>query len=69
MIFRAQDYKKFGFGLPQLNGMLLEEVQTYTYLGHILTNDYTDHADVIRQCHYLYAVGISLIRKFYFCSV
>ena len=69
MIIRSKNYKLFDFGQLNLNGVALEVVPTFKYLGHVINDDSDDHNDVMRHCRYLYAVGNSLIRKFYFCSV
>ena len=69
MIFRAKSYKNFDFGDVVLNGVAMEQVSTFKYLGHLLSDDTLDDDDIMRHCRYLYAVGNSIIRKFWYCSV
>ena len=69
MILRAKNYKYFEFGDILLNGVAMEQVSTFKYLGHILSNDASDDNDIMKHCRYLYAVGNSIIRKFWYCSV
>ena len=68
MILRANSYKNFEFGEVTLNGVAMEQVSTFKYLGHILGDSMNDDDDLMRHCRYLYAVGNSIIRKFWFCS-
>ena len=69
MIMRAKNFTHFEFGDIKLNGANLEKVSNFKYLGHVLTESCNDHDDIMRHCRYLYAVGNSIIRKFYFCSL
>ena len=69
LIIRAKNYTNFEFGDIELSGETLAKVSKFKYLGHILTDNCNDHDDIMRHCRYLYAVGNSIIRKFYFCSV
>ena len=39
------------------------------YLGHVITNDMTDDADMMRQRRQLYALGNVLSRRFHMCSI
>ena len=39
-----------------VNGIAIGEVAKVKYLGHVITNDMTDDADMMRQRHQLYAV-------------
>ena len=66
MILRANSYKNFEFGEVTLNGVAMEQVSTFKYLGHILGDSMNDDDDLMRHCRYLYAVGNSIIRKFWF---
>ena len=51
-----------------LGDTVLSSVQTYRYLGHIITNNLSDEADMEDDMRGLYARGNMLRRKFYFCS-
>ena len=52
-----------------LNGKMIDESDTITYLEHILCNSGNDDKDIIRQCQQLYARGNVLLRKFHMCSM
>ena len=68
MVFRSKTMKDLG--LPDLNmyGEKIQEVTKTKYLGHIITNDLADDADIDRQVKKLYAQGNSILRKFHMCS-
>ena len=68
MVFRSKTMKDLV--LPDLNmyGEKIQEVTKTKYLGHIITNDLTDDADIDRQVKKLYAQGNSILRKFHMCS-
>ena len=51
-----------------LAGEQLHEVSKIKYLGHFLSNDLSDDADIERQCRLLFAQGNMLLRKFHMCS-
>ena len=51
-----------------LGDTVLNVVQTYRYLGHIITNNLSDEADMEDKMRGLYARSNMLRRKFYFCS-
>ena len=38
-------------------------------IGHVITNDMTDDADMMRQRRQLYALGNVLSRRFHMCSI
>ena len=44
-------------------------VESFKYLGHILTNNGSDDLDIQRQRKKIYAQGNSILRKFHMCSV
>ena len=69
MIIPAQRYKDFDFSSIFLNKKALEKVSSFKYLGHIISDDTRDDSDIMRHCRYLYAVGNSLIRKFWYCNL
>ena len=69
MVIKAEAYKNFNFPEIKLNDLALETVSTFNYLGHVITNDAMDDGDIMRHCRYLYTVGNSIIRKFYFCDL
>ena len=64
MSFRSNTLKSAGLPLFSLNGVILSEVEKVKYLGHIITNDLTDDADIARQSRQLCAQGNTIIRKF-----
>ena len=47
----------------------VQEVKEIKYLGHIISNDLTDDADIRRQCKMLNIQGNVLLRKFHMCSM
>ena len=51
-----------------LGDTVLNVTQTYRYLGHIITNNLSDEADMEDKMRGLYARSNMLRRKFYFCS-
>ena len=51
-----------------LGDTVLSVTQTYRYLGHIITNNLSDEADMEDKMRGLYARSNMLRRKFYFCS-
>ena len=51
-----------------LGDTVLKVIQTYRYLGHIITNNLSDKADTEDKMRGLYARSNMLRRKFYFCS-
>ena len=51
-----------------LGDTVLNVVQTYRYLRHIITNNLSDEADMEDKMRGLYARSNMLRRKFYFCS-
>ena len=52
-----------------VNDIAIGEVAKVNYLGHVITNDMTDDADMMRQRRQLYALGNVLSRRFYMCSI
>ena len=40
-----------------VNDIAIGEVAKVKYLGHVITNDITDDADMMRQTRQLYALG------------
>ncbi|XP_060807394.1 uncharacterized protein LOC106137482 [Amyelois transitella] len=53
---------------PVLNGVKLTRVYQFRYLGHILTDDLRDDADIERERRSLAIRGNMLIRRFARCS-
>ena len=51
-----------------LGDTVLSVTQTYRYLGHIITNNLSDEADMEDKMRGIYARSNMLRRKFYFCS-
>ena len=52
----------------QLSECPLRFVDSFTYLGHVISKDMTDDADIRKQTRQLTVVGNSLLRKFSYCS-
>ena len=52
-----------------VNDTVIGEVAKVKYLGHVITNDMTDDADMMRQRRQLYALGNVLSRRFHMCSI
>ena len=53
-----------------VNDIAIGEVAKVKYTGHVITNDMTDDADMMRQRRQLYnALGIVLSRRFHMCSI
>ena len=52
-----------------VNGIAIGEVAKVKYLGHVITNDMSDDADMMRQRRQLYALGNVLSRRFHMCSI
>ena len=69
MIIRSDSFKNFTFQTILLNSEVFEQVSSFCYLGHIISEDGSDDSDIMRHCRYLYAVGNSLIRRFSSCSL
>jgi hypothetical protein len=51
-----------------LGGSQLEYVDTFPYLGQLITNGLSDNAAISKQIRKLNAVGNQLVRKFNFCT-
>ena len=69
MVIKAKAYKDYDFGSIKLNDGNLEQVANFRYLGHIISDGTSDDSDIIRHCRFLYTVGNSLIRRFWFCDI
>ena len=63
------NYMKNVYPVFTVNGKIIDESDTVTYLGHILCNSGKDDKDIMRQCQQLYARGNVLLRKFHMCSM
>ena len=64
--------KRYAIDAPPnvyLDGRVLVFVEHFKYLGHIITCDFTDDADIMREVRSLSLRGNMLIRKFFFCSI
>ena len=68
MIFRSRDYRNAVFPEFHLNDQQISLCKQTKYLGHIICDDRSDDADIMRQCRYIYAVGNTLIKRLSFCS-
>ena len=69
MHVKSKSYKLFGEE-PKiyLGGCQLKNVNQYTYLGHIISSDLSDDADIQKHIRLLYCRANSLIRRFSCCS-
>ena len=52
-----------------LNGVALQFVTEFKYLGHILNNDFSDDSDIKREIRNLFLRTNILIRRYNKCSV
>ena len=52
-----------------VNGIAIGEVAKVKYLGHVITNDMPDDADMMRQRRQFYALGNVLSRRFHMCTL
>ena len=68
MLFKSKDFKLEHIPDIQLQGSKLAIVNTYLYLGHLITCDLTDDADILRQRHLLCIRANMLARCFSLCS-
>ena len=55
--------------LFMLDNVPIAKVESVKYLGHILSEETSDDADISRQNKSLYAQGNTIIRKFHMCTV
>ena len=68
MIVKSKEDRKLCFPEFCLCGQVLNVCSQAKYLGHFITHDMSDDADLGRQCRRLYAQGNTLVRKFHICS-
>ena len=69
MNFRSDTMPRFNIPDFMLNGEVINVVDEFKYLGHILLSNMKDDKDIERQRKSLYMQGNSLLRKFYMCSI
>ena len=69
MIVRSKMFKDSSFPNFSLNNETIRECQEIKYLGHFLTNNLTDDADIRRQIRQTYVQANMLLRKFHMCSL
>ena len=69
MKFRSDTMPRFNIPDFKLNGEVINVVDEFKYLGHILLSNMKDDKDIERQRKSLYMQGNSLLRKFYMCSI
>ena len=63
------DTRKIGHTVDfSIGSSMMNETTSYRHLGHIITNNLSDEADIEEKVRSLYARCNSLLRKFYFCS-
>ena len=68
MRFGSPTYRDIPFFPVALRGGRLQFVNQVTYLGHIISSDLSDSADMEKAKRSIYARGNSLVRKFAACS-
>ncbi|XP_024116673.2 uncharacterized protein LOC112138347 [Oryzias melastigma] len=68
MISKTKEDKNVKFPDFHLRNVVLACSDRIKYLGHIITEDMTDDADIYRQCRVLYGQANTLSRKFGFCT-
>ena len=68
MIFKTKCLKIYNTPKFYLNGNLLEFVDEFRYLGHMVCNDLNDDSDIKRQYRSICRKVNMLKRKFYKCS-
>lgn len=68
MIFRTKFLKIYNTPNFYLNGNILEFVDEFKYLGHMICNDLNDDCDIKRQYRSICRKVNMLKRKFYKCS-
>ena len=56
------------FNCPEicLSGTPIKYVENFKYLGHIISNNFSDDADIDREIRNLYVRGNTIARKFGF---
>ena len=72
MVFPPKDKRKSvasAFPRLVLNGIDLQYVSEFKYLGHIISNDKTGDKDVLREHAYCKSCKCTLNRTFSMCSV
>ena len=52
-----------------MGGILINKVDKAKYLGHFISEDLSDDADIVRQMRVLCCQGNMILRKFHMCSV
>lgn len=67
MVFRAKRCPDY-LAAIKLNGVLLKKVDTFKYLGHILTSDLKDGADIERERRALSVRANMIARRFARCT-
>ena len=67
--FLPNDKKKFITPAFNLNNEPVPTVESFKYLGHILSTDGSNDLDIERQRKKIYAQGNSILRKFHMCSI
>ena len=68
MCILPRSYEVVGLPGIYLNDTKLEYVDTFTYLGHIITKEFNDDDDIKKETRKLCARGNTLIRTFKFAN-
>ena len=53
----------------KINNEIIEVVKSYTYLGHIITNNLSDDLDILNQSRKFFPKANLILRKFFMCSI
>ena len=53
----------------KINNEVINVVNKYTYLGHIISDSLADDLDILKQQRIIYAQANSIIRKFFMCTL
>ena len=57
LICRNNYVKDVAFDIFHINNEVMKETNSVKYLGHLISNDFKDDMDIMRQCRQLYARG------------
>ena len=68
MLFHCNASPILEYPVIKLSKRILDFVDQFTYLGHIISNDMSDNCDIYNQNKKLCARGNMIVRKFKHCS-
>ena len=69
MYFRAKDYTIYRLPVITLSGRIIDYVNEFTYLGHVISDDLKDDSDKMNQNRKLCARGNTLVSQFKSCTI